>query len=178
MDEKSAMIQFAKHRRTVAEAVTRRRLRAGVTLLAVGLLAGSPALADTSANGAANGAAHGTAKPLVARSTVLLQTTTHANGVPIVYPTGKPQVTVRVTEIPPGVDTGVHNHPIPLITYILAGELTIREVTGAAYVYKKGDAFVESAEFHHGVNEGKELVRLLAVYAGEVGAPLSIKPPH
>lgn len=170
MDEKSAMIQFAKHRRTVAEAVTRRRLRAGATLLAAGLLAGSPALADTSANGAA--------KPLVARSTVLLQTTTHANGVPIVYPTGKPQVTVRVTEIPPGVDTGVHNHPIPLITYILAGELTIREVTGAAYVYKKGDAFVESAEFHHGVNEGKEVVRLLAVYAGEVGAPLSIKPPH
>lgn len=174
MDEKSAMIQFAKHRRTVAEAVTRRRLRAGATLLAAGLLAGTPALADTAANGAANGAA----KPLVARSTVLLQTTTHANGVPIVYPTGKPQVTVRVTEIPPGVDTGVHNHPIPLITYILAGELTIREVTGAAYVYKKGDAFVESAEFHHGVNEGKELVRLLAVYAGEVGAPLSIKPPH
>ncbi|MCM8737576.1 cupin domain-containing protein [Azospirillum sp. A1-3] len=168
------MIQFAKHRRTVAEAVTRRRLRAGATLLAAGLLAGTPALADTAANGAANGAA----KPLVARSTVLLQTTTHANGVPIVYPTGKPQVTVRVTEIPPGVDTGVHNHPIPLITYILAGELTIREVTGAAYVYKKGDAFVESAEFHHGVNEGKELVRLLAVYAGEVGAPLSIKPPH
>jgi quercetin dioxygenase-like cupin family protein len=170
MDEKSAMIQFAKHRRTIAEAVTRRRLVAGATLLAAGLLAGSPALADSSANGAA--------KPPVARSTVLLQTTTHANGVPIVYPTGKPQVTVRVTEIPPGVDTGVHNHPIPLITYILAGELTIREVTGAAYVYKKGDAFVESAEFHHGVNEGKELVRLLAVYAGEVGAPLSIKPPH
>lgn len=170
MDEKSAMIQLAKHRRTVAEAVTRRRLRAGAALLAAALLAGSPALADSSANG--------TAKPATARSTVLLQTSTHANGVPIVYPTGKPLVTVRVTEIPPGVDTGVHNHPIPLITYILAGELTIREVTGAAYVYKKGDAFVESAEFHHGVNEGKEPVRLLAVYPGEVGAPLSIKPPY
>lgn len=171
MDEKSAMIQFAKHRPTIAEAVTRRRLFAGATLLAAGLLAGSPApAADSSANGAA--------KPPAARSTVLLQTSTHANGVPIVYPTGKPLVTVRVTEIPPGVDTGVHNHPIPLITYILAGELTIREVTGAAYVYKKGDAFVETAEFHHGVNEGKEPVRLLAVYPGEVGAPLSIKPPH
>lgn len=171
MDEKSAMIQFAKHRRTVAEAVTRRSLRAGATLLAATLLAGSPALADTATS-------NGAAKPSAPQSTVLLQTTTHANGAPIIYPTGKPQVTVRVTEIPPGVDTGVHNHPIPLITYILAGELTIREVTGAAYVYKKGDAFVESAEFHHGVNEGKELVRLLAVYAGEVGAPLSIKPPH
>lgn len=170
MDEKSAMIQLAKHRRTFAEAVTRRRLRAGATLIAAGLLVGSPALADTAANGAA--------KPPAPRSTVLLQTTTHANGAPIVYPTGTPQVTVRVTEIPPGVDTGVHNHPIPLITYILAGELTIREVTGAAYVYKKGEAFVETAEFHHGVNEGKEPVRLLAVYPGEVGAPLSIKPPH
>ncbi len=170
MDEKSAMIQFAKHRRTIAEAVTRRSLRAGATLLAAGLLAGSPALADTATKGAD--------KPPAARSTVLLQTTTHANGAPIAYPTGKPLVTVRVTEIPPGVDTGVHNHPIPLITYILAGELTIREVTGAAYVYKKGDAFVESAEFHQGVNEGKEPVRLLAVYPGEVGAPLSIKPPH
>jgi quercetin dioxygenase-like cupin family protein len=170
MDEKSAMIQFAKHRRTIVEAVTRCRLCAGATLFAATLMAGSPALADTTANGAA--------KSPVPRSTVLLQTSTHANGAPIVYPTGKPLVTVRVTEIPPGVDTGVHNHPIPLITYILAGELTIREVTGAAYVYKKGDAFVETAEFHHGVNEGKEPVRLLAVYPGEVGAPLSIKPPQ
>ena len=170
MDEKSATIQFAKHRRTIVEAVTRRRLCAGATLFAATLMAGSPALADTTANGAA--------KSPVPRSTVLLQTSTHANGAPIVYPTGKPLVTVRVTEIPPGVDTGVHNHPIPLITYILAGELTIREVTGAVYVYKKGDAFVETAEFHHGVNEGKEPVRLLAVYPGEVGAPLSIKPPQ
>lgn len=97
------MIQFAKHRRTIAEAVTRRRLCAGAALLAAALMAGSPALADNSANGAA--------KPPAARSTVLLQTSTHANGVPIVYPTGKPLVTVRVTEIPPGVDTGVHNHP-------------------------------------------------------------------
>lgn len=174
MDEKSAMILFAKHRRTIAEAVTCHRLCAGAALLAAALMAGSPSLADTTANGAVNGAA----KPATARSTVLLQTSTHANGVPVVYPTGKPLITVRVTEIPPGVDTGVHNHPIPLVTYILAGELTIREVTGAAYVYKKGDAFVETAEFHHGVNEGKEPVRLLAVYPGEVGAPLSIKPPH
>lgn len=165
------MIHFAKHRRIAAEAVSCRRPRAGGILLVAGLLVASPALADSTTTGAAK-------SPTAPRSTVLLQTTTHSNGEPIVYPTGTPQVTVRVTEIPPGVDTGVHNHPIPLITYILAGELTIRGVSGAVHVYKKGDAFVETAEFHRGINEGRDAVRLLAVYAGEVGAPLSIKPPQ
>ncbi|BAI75231.1 conserved barrel domain protein (plasmid) [Azospirillum sp. B510] len=164
------MVNFMKSRQRSVE--TGHRQRSHAVLLAAGLLlAGSPVLADSTDAGAGK-------TPPAPRSTVLLQTTTHANGAPIVYPTGKPMVTVRVTEIPPGVDTGIHNHPIPLITYILEGELTIRGVSGVAYVYKPGDAFVETAEFHHGVNEGKEMVRLLAVYAGEVGAPLSIKPPQ
>lgn len=163
------MVTFMKHRQSVDAADLRRRLRPCGLLLAAGLLAGSSALAETT---------EAVKPPPTPQSWILLQSTTHSNGVPIVYPTGTPQVTVRITEIPPGVDTGVHNHPIPLVTYMLAGELTIRGVSGAVHVYKEGDAFVETAEFHHGANEGKKPVRLLAVYAGEVGAPLSIKPPH
>lgn len=167
------MAYFTKQRQSTANANANagRRLNLCGFLLAAGLLAGSPALAETTTTEAVKA-------PPMPKSSVLLQSTTHSNGVPIVYPTGMPQVTVRVTEIPPGADTGVHNHPIPLVTYILTGELTIRSASGTTHLYKKGDAFVEMTEFHRGVNEGKDLVRLLAFYIGEVGAPLSNKPPH
>ena len=164
------MVHFTKQRQSTADADVCRKLSLSGLLLAAGLLAGSPALAETTTAEVV--------KPPSPKSTILLQTTTHSNGVPIVYPTGAPQVTVRVTEIPSGADTGVHNHPTPLVTYILAGELSIRTASGATQVYKKGDVFVETTEFHRGVNEGKDPVRLLAFYIGEVGAPLSNKPPH
>lgn len=160
------MVHFTTQRRSTALC---RSLSLCGLMLAAGLLAGSPARAETTA---------AAVKPPSPKSTILLQSTNHSNGVPIVYPKGAPQVTVRVTEIPSGADTGVHNHPTPLVTYILAGELTIQSASGTTHVYRKGDVFVEMTDFHRGINEGKELVRLLAVYIGEVGAPLSNKPPE
>ncbi|MBP2299386.1 cupin domain-containing protein [Azospirillum picis] len=112
------------------------------------------------------------------RSVVLLETSVHSDGKPIVYPKGTPQILARVTEIPVGAKTGVHSHPIPLVTYILNGVLTIQSTSGETKTYKPGDAFVERTDWHEGINQGIEPVRLLAVYAGEVGAPLSIKPSN
>ncbi|WP_372398515.1 cupin domain-containing protein [Azospirillum sp. HJ39] len=109
------------------------------------------------------------------RSFPLLQTETNSNGTPIVYPKGAPQITARITEIPPGARTGVHTHQIPLFVYILGGRLTIRGEAGESIVYKEGDAYMERTDWHEGINEGSEPVRLLAVYPGEVGTPLSVK---
>lgn len=110
-------------------------------------------------------------------STPLLEATTHGDGKPLTYPTGKPLVTARLTEIKPGVETNHHRHPIPLFAYILQGELTLHDEAGGVRKMKAGDAFMESSGWHFGRNEGTETVRLLAVYLGEQGAPLSIAKP-
>ncbi len=110
-------------------------------------------------------------------SNVLLETSTHGDGVPIVYPTGKPLITVRTTHIPPGAVIPKHRHPIPLVVYILEGELTLHVDDGSVRVAKEGEAFMEASNWHYGQNAGTKPVRLLAVYPGEVGAPLSVRAP-
>jgi quercetin dioxygenase-like cupin family protein len=108
-------------------------------------------------------------------STPLLESSTHGDGVPIVYPKGQPLITARITEIPPGAATPRHRHTIPLFVYILEGELTLHGEDGSTRLVKQGDAFMEATDWHFGRNEGSAKVRLLAVYPGEVGTPLSIR---
>lgn len=157
------MSRFLAHPRRHPAAVLLASLLSSSCLLSSALP--SPTLAQTAS-----------AQPAaVPRSIPLLQTETNSNGTPIVYPKGTPQITARITEIPPGVRTGVHTHQIPLFVYILGGKLTIRGENGESTVYKEGDAYMERTDWHEGINEGSEPVRLLAVYPGEVGTPLSVK---
>jgi quercetin dioxygenase-like cupin family protein len=114
---------------------------------------------------------------LTATSTLLLESSTHGDGVPIVYPKGTPLVTVRITEVPPGVIIPKHRHQIPLIVYMLEGDLTLHIDNGTVRVAKQGEAFIEAWNWHYGQNATDKTVRLLAVYPGEVGTPLSIRPP-
>ncbi len=114
---------------------------------------------------------------LTATSTLLLETSVHGDGVPIVYPKGTPFVTVRITEVPPGVIIPKHRHQIPLIVYMLEGDLTLHIDNGTVRVAKQGEAFIEAWNWHYGQNATDKTVRLLAVYPGEVGTPLSIRPP-
>jgi len=106
----------------------------------------------------------------------ILRSSTWGDGVPLVYPTGTPEITSRIVEIAPGADTGVHLHDIPLFAYILEGELTVDVAGGATKVFKTGDALMEVSVAHHGHNDGKVPVKLLAVYAGAKGVPLSHAP--
>lgn len=110
-------------------------------------------------------------------STPLLDTTTHGDGVPLAYPAGRPEITARLIEIAPGVETDRHRHPIPLFAYVLQGELTLHDEGGGVRRMKAGDAFMESSGWHYGRNEGSETVRLLAVYIGAKGTPLSSPKP-
>ncbi|MBR9973498.1 cupin domain-containing protein [Magnetospirillum sulfuroxidans] len=113
------------------------------------------------------------AAPPAPSSTVLLKTTTTGDGVPLVYPDGTPQILSRITVFPPHSETVLHRHPIPLYAYILEGELTISTEGQPPRHYKTGDAFMETAGWHFGRNDGNTPTRLLAVYMGNTTAPLS-----
>lgn len=114
--------------------------------------------------------------PSAPTAKVLLQSSVTGDGQPLVYPTGTPQITSRLVEIPPGGETGRHSHPVPLFAYILEGELVIKADDQPPRHFKAGDAFMEIAAWHTGRNETDKPVRLLSVYAGAQGVPLANKP--
>src|SRR5471032_3610564 len=86
----------------------------------------------------------------------LFQTTVNSIGQPIAYPRdGTPEVTALLVQMAPGEETGWHQHPVPLLGYILAGELTVYQVTGEKRVVRSGEVSLESVNVvHNGVNEG------------------------
>jgi len=106
-------------------------------------------------------------------ATVILKSTTTGDGAPLVYPTGTPEITARHVIFPPGSATPLHRHPIPLFAYMLEGELTITTEGQAPRIYKAGDAFMETSGWHVGRNLTDKPARLLSVYSGAVGIPLS-----
>lgn len=101
----------------------------------------------------------------------LLATATTVVGEPLRYPTGTPaRVTASIVTIVPGADTPLHRHPVPLVAYILAGELTVDYGSHGKRSFRKGDAFVEAMDVaHRGMNLGTETVSILAVYLGAEG---------
>ncbi|WP_448207049.1 cupin domain-containing protein [Azospirillum sp. sgz302134] len=135
-------------------------------LLAAGILAAASGTAMAQDKAAAPGP--------VAKT--LLEATTSSDGVPLAYPTGKPQITARLVELPPGGEIVRHRHPMPLFVYIVEGELTINGDGLEPRRYKAGDAYMELATWHRGTNETDKPVRLLSVYSGAEGLPLSERP--
>jgi quercetin dioxygenase-like cupin family protein len=111
------------------------------------------------------------------KSTMLLQTDTTAAGQPIRYlPTDKPEVTVRIVEIPPGGETGWHTHPVPGYGYILSGQLTLEVEGKKTLTFDSGQAVIESVDLlHNGKNLGTKPLKILAFFTGEAGKPHTIK---
>lgn len=109
-------------------------------------------------------------------STTLLKTATTWNGTPIVYSrTDRPEVQTVVVELAPGAATAWHLHPVNNIAYILEGKLRLELENGTTREFKQGESFAELVNtLHRGVNIGPGPLRILVVYAGEVGTPISI----
>jgi quercetin dioxygenase-like cupin family protein len=113
---------------------------------------------------------------------VTVETLLHTNqtilGQSFEYPEGVPEVTVSIITIYPHTSIALHKHPVPLVAYILQGELVVEYETefGLQEIYyKSGDAFVEAFNVpHRGYNGGRGLVKILAVYAGAEGVPNSL----
>lgn len=90
----------------------------------------------------------------------------------IQYPTsGAPRITVAVVTVAPNTQAGFHRHPVPLVAYILEGELTVDYGEKGVKTFRQGDALVEAMNVpHRGMNLGTTVVKLLAVYVGAEGA--------
>ncbi len=106
----------------------------------------------------------------------LLRTGTTVVGEPVVYPTGAPaQVTAAVVSLAPGEETGWHTHGMPVVGYMIEGELTVDYGEKGQRVYRAGDALMEAiAVAHNGRNTGSGPVRILAVFIGAEG----LTPTH
>ncbi len=58
---------------------------------------------------------------------------------PIVYPSGKANVTAVIATLAPGESTNLHTHGVPAFGYILDGELTVDYGERGKRVYHTGD---------------------------------------
>lgn len=110
------------------------------------------------------------------KTTILLQATATNVGQPIVYPRrGVPEITTMIVEIPPGGSTVLHKHPVPVVGYILEGELEVRADGGAVNRYKAGDALVEALNrAHRGTNIGAGPCRILVTVIGVKGQSYAV----
>jgi quercetin dioxygenase-like cupin family protein len=106
----------------------------------------------------------------------LFQATVNSIGQPIAWPReGTPEVTALLVEMAPGEETGWHRHPVPLLGYILAGELTVYQATGEKRVVGPGEVSLESVDvIHNGVNEGAAPLKMIVFVAGIKDVPFTI----
>ncbi|MBB3929960.1 quercetin dioxygenase-like cupin family protein [Kaistia hirudinis] len=109
----------------------------------------------------------------------LLDTQTTSSGEPIRYPdVDAPEVLTLMVEIPPGAETGWHEHPYPAYAYILQGTIEVQTAGGEKRIFKAGDSFAEMVNRpHDGRVVGDETVRILMIVTGEKGKPFSVKVP-
>jgi quercetin dioxygenase-like cupin family protein len=128
------------------------------TILAVALMAGGARADDA------------------VKTRMLLKSTTTNIGQPIAYPRrGTPEITTMIVTIPPGGSTMLHKHPVPVVGYILDGELEVRAAGGKVNRYRAGDAFVEALNHAHaGTNIGPGPVRILVTVIGTKGVPYAV----
>lgn len=111
--------------------------------------------------------------------TPLLKTTVTANGQPLVAPpTDRPEVTAVLVEIPPGQQTGWHQHPVPCYAYIASGAISVELADGTVHEYKEGQAIAEVVKvLHNGTNRGTVPVKIVMFALGTEGAPFGQPAP-
>ena len=114
---------------------------------------------------------------MIPQATTLLRTCVNSLGQPIAWPRdGTPEVTALLVEMAPGEETGWHRHPVPLLGYILAGELTVHQITGETRVVRTGEVSLESVGvIHNGVNAGTVPLKMIVFVAGIKDVPVSIE---
>jgi len=109
-------------------------------------------------------------------ATTILKAQTSWDGSPIVYPSGKPEITGMLIDIPPDGETGWHQHPVNSVAVLLEGELEVVLKNGASKRLQPGEAFAEVANTaHNGRNVGTVSAKIIVFYVGEVGQTLSVK---
>ena len=121
-------------------------------------------------------AARGLDKSEAITVTQLLKTSDSWDHQPIVYPEGTPEVIGSVVEIPPGSETGWHQHSAPSFAMVLEGTLEVALKNRKVKRLQAGDALAEVVNtLHNGRNVGSIPVKLIVFYVGHVGQTLTVK---
>lgn len=108
------------------------------------------------------------------QSEVLLKTTTTWGGQPIEWPEGMAEANMLRIEIPVGVETGMHLHPIPSFNYVQQGVLEVINEEGEMVRLEAGQGSAEIInEMHNGRSVGEEPVILVIFYASVEGGDLT-----
>jgi quercetin dioxygenase-like cupin family protein len=104
----------------------------------------------------------------------LLCSTTAWNGSTYApYPTGVPELSVRLMTIPAHTALSWHSHPMPSAAYLVSGELTVEEPGGARRRMLAGEAFAETVQTEHRGVAGDQPAVVIVFYAGVQGMPLA-----
>lgn len=85
------------------------------------------------------------------------------------YPVATPFIQAFDIEIPPGNQTTLHRHAIPLIAYVASGELELDYGSKGKRLVKAGSSFTEAINWcHFGRPLGNQSVRIIAIYLGQI----------
>lgn len=102
------------------------------------------------------------------------------------FTAGQTDLRVVTFKIQPGAKTSIHLHPVNGAGYVVSGELTMvatEDTTGdfsdpkkvKTIVLKTGEAWTEAVNtWHYGINNGKEDVTFIVVFAATEGTPSSM----
>lgn len=99
---------------------------------------------------------------------ILLQSEQTVAGEPLIYPrSGQAKVTSAIIRIPSGQSTGWHKHKVPLVAYLLSGELEMEYADGKRVQFKQGEALMEAIAVPHiGSNLGSTPARIFVAFLG------------
>ena len=111
------------------------------------------------------------------RATPVLQGTRTVIGQEIQFPLFRNQITALLVEIAPGGETGRHQHPVPTLSYVLEGAVTVEIEGHPQVVATSGQSFLEPVNtWHNGRNRGTAPLKLFVVFSGEEGKPNLVRP--
>jgi len=107
----------------------------------------------------------------------LTRTTTNAVSDPITYPTGTSEIYVEIGTFEKDGQTSLHQHPVPIVVYVMEGELEVR-VDGADPIHMiPGQAFVEPQNRNmQAFNVANGPTKVLVVTMGAEGQPTAVDP--
>jgi hypothetical protein len=100
-------------------------------------------------------------------------------GEPIVYlNTPSPEISSAIMTIPQGTTTEWIVHPVQGYVYVPEGTLIVEFADGPRKEFKAGQGFPQArSKWHRGRNDGKGVVRFLAVFFGGKDVPNVLHPP-
>ncbi len=105
------------------------------------------------------------------------QATTTLIGQEIQFPLFHSQIMVLRGEWAPGAEIGRHMHPVPVLTYVLEGMVTVIADGHSPKTYGPGQVFLDPVNtWHNAVNAGATPAKTIVVVLGEQGKPFIVRP--